>query len=472
MTTLADLITPQTQASIFQTMLGQYQLQGFLVQSWQPFGVERTRLMAFSAALASVSGTYIPQAAAGGFLDYAAPAWLQLTAAELYNIAYNVATATQGNITATAVTGTGAYSIPAGQLIVVFGASGRRYMNTAAVTILAGPSTTVIPVTAEFTGAAYNDPSSSGAITLATPLPGVTLTNVAGNYSVVTVLGSGTGGITISGVPIGPHNVVVRADTTGAAAVVSWSYSIDGSPFVSVGVTASAAIGATGIVVALADGATPTSFTAGMTLSFSSPGTWVTSQGADQESPVALAQRCRNRWSSLSPIPTNSLYQLLATSTPTVGAQVTQVVVVPDSVINNQVNIVIAGPAGALPASIIAAVQSYINPRVPITDKPVVVSPSSFAITLAGLVTVSASQRVAAQNAILVAITNYVAGIGINGTLRISALVEQIMLVPGVVDVSGVTINGVAANVTLGSSTTFVLPAQPTLALSYVTTSP
>jgi uncharacterized phage protein gp47/JayE len=151
---------------------------------------------------------------------------------------------------------------------------------------------------------------------------------------------------------------------------------------------------------------------------------------------------------------------------------VTQVVVVPDSVINNQVNIVIAGPAGALPASIIAAVQSYINPRVPITDKPVVVSPSSFAITLAGLVTVSASQRVAAQNAILVAITNYVAGIGINGTLRISALVEQIMLVPGVVDVSGVTINGVAANVTLGSSTTFVLPAQPTLALSYVTTSP
>jgi uncharacterized phage protein gp47/JayE len=470
-TTLNDLVTPQTQTQIVATILGQLQLQGFPVQSWPVGGVERTRIMAFSYALANMSGSYVATAAAGGFLDYATPGWLQLTAAELYNVAYNAATATQGNITATAVTGAGPYTATAGNLIVVFGASGRRYINTGSVTVPAGGSVT-FPVAAEFAGAAYNDPSSSGAITLATPLPGVTLTNVAGNYSVVTVLGSGTGGITISGVPIGPHNVVVRADTTGAAAVVSWSYSLDGSPFVSVGVTASAAIGATGIVVALADGATPTSFTVGMTLSFSSPGTWVTSQGADQESPAALAQRCRNRWSSLSPIPTNSLYQLLATSTPTVGAQVTQVVVVPDSVINNQVNIVIAGPAGALPSSIIAAVQAYINPRVPITDKPVVVSPSSLAVTIGGGVTVSTSQRQAAQNAILVALTNYVASIGINGTLRISALVEQIMLVPGVVDVSGVTINGVAANVTLGSPSTFVLPAQPTLALSYVTTSP
>ena len=477
MTTLADLITVQTPQTISGYMLGYLASVGFPVQSWQPGGAERTRIMAFATATADISGNYIPQAAAGGFLDYASLPWLQLTAAELYNLVYNPATQTVGTVAITPVAGAGPYTYSPGQLIAVFAASGRRYINTGSGTIAAGPATTNVTFAAELTGSAYNDssnanPNAGALITLATPLPGVTLNNPAGTFSPVSVLGSGTGSMTAGGTSLYPHQVIARADTTGAAAVFSWSYSLDGAPFVSYGIGNAVNLGGTGINLTFTDGATPASFVAGMTLSVQSPGSWITSQGTDVESAVLLAQRCRNRWASLSTIPTNGLYQLLATSTPVVGGQVTQIVVQPDAFINNQVNIIVAGPAGVLPVATVAAIQAYISPRVPITDKPVVLSPSTLLVTIGGLVTVSASQRASAVAAIQVALTNYVAATNINGTLRIAAIIDAVMNVTGVVDVSGVTINGAAVNLVLGSATSFVLPLIQPLALGYTTVAP
>jgi uncharacterized phage protein gp47/JayE len=73
------------------------------------------------------------------------------------------------------------------------------------------------------------------------------------------------------------------------------------------------------------------------------------------------------------------------------------------------------------------------------------------------------------QQAIALALQNYTNGAGINGTLRVSTVVELVMLITGVIDISGVTINGVAANLTLGSSTTFVVASGPAINFSYVT---
>ena len=467
MTQLADLLVVQAQDQIFQTMLGVYQGAGFPVQSWQPFGVERTRLMAFSAALADISGTYIPQAAAGGFLDYASTNWLRLTAFELYNLAYNAASQTQGNVNVTVAAGAGPYVYTAGSLIIAFGGTGNRYINVNAGTLTTGSN--VVLFGAEFSGAKYNDASNAGAITLVTPsLPGVTLDNIAGPFSVVSMTGAGTGSITPSGATTS-HQVVVRFDTSGNVGEAAWSYSLDGSPYASVGITSSALMGSSGILVTLANGAIGVSFVEGDTFTFTSPGTWVTIVGTDDESSTALAQRCRNRWGTLSPIPTNSLYATLVTSTPVYGAQVAQYVISPDSVINNQVNIVVAGPTGALPGSAVAAIQAYVNPRVPITDKPVVVSPSTLAVVIAGSVTVSVSKYAAVVNAITIASNQLVAAVGINGTLRLASI-EQAIMNAGATDVSGLTINGVAANLTLGSSSSFVLPLIQPLALSYVTT--
>lgn len=561
MTTLADLQTPQTQQYFFNVLLGVYKSQGFPVESWQTGGTERTRLMAISTALADLSGAYIPDAAGGGFLDYASLSWLQLTAAQLYDILYFQATQTVGTMIATAASGAGPYTVAAGQLNAVFGDSGRRYKNISDVTIPNGGSVS-FSVQAEFAGSTYNDPSNSGVITLSSPsLPGVTITNPATPFTAVNVIGAGTGTLTLVGlpeytitiacstlgalgtaqftfalnggtpsaavtssttwqttgytvpgtnttlyfaagsyttsdayfvntngavthtsgsgpaaptftaIPLFPHLVVVRIDASadGSASTTSWSYSVDGQPFVSFGIGPAVDLAGTGINVTLTDGAPGVSFATGMTLTFSTPASWISSQGTDNESAVSIANRCRNRWATLSPIATNSLYQTLVSNTPTYGPQVTQMIIATDSVINDQVNIVVAGPQGALSALAVSSIQAYVGPRVPITDKPVVTTPATLPITLGGTLTVSASQLAAAQAAVTVAMDNYVQGVGINGTLRIAAIIEQVMLVAGMVDATGITINSVAANLPLGSTTSYVLPGEITLGFTWVT---
>lgn len=470
--TLAQLLVPQTIEQIFQDLLGFYQANGFPVQSWQPGGTERTRLMAFATGLLDISAQYIPSLASGALLDYAEllenPDWLRLLALNNFEIPYNKANFTIGTIKLTDG-GNGPYTFAAGDLIAVFAATGKRYINTNGDTL---PHNGTVNVTfhAEFAGASYTDPSNSGSISLATPLPGVTLTNPAGNYTDVAHVGSGTGTLTLGGSPVGAHQVSVRIDSTGAAGVASWSYSLDGKPYVSEGaVTTDANLGGTGISVTLTNGVSGTSFVLDDTYLFNTPGSWITQQGSDDESSPALAERCRDRWSTLSPIPTNSFYELIATSTPTVGSQVTQVKVLTDPVINNKVLLLVAGPEGALPVDTIAAIQSYINPRIPETDLAIVVSPSTLDITIAGNVTVTASQFTAASNAITTAITNYVNASGINGTIRLAKIIDLIMNTSGVIDTDTITINAVAANLTLGSSTSFVIANFLALSLAYTT---
>lgn len=470
MTALADLLAPQTVTQIFQILLGVYQAAGFPVQSWQPFGTERTRLMAIATAINDISANYVPQLAAGGFTGYADGDWLRLLAAQLYAIDYNPASFTVGNITLTNVS-SNAYTITAGQLKATFGASGRSYINNEGGTLSAS-DTLVLSFTAEFPGQAYSDPSSSGALTLTTPLPGVTLTNPAGDYSDVAQVGAGTGTVVPSGTPVGPHQVIVQIDSSGAAGAAAWSYSLDGAPYVSIGSEVSASdLGGTGIDITLTDGISGTSFVAGDTYLFTAPGSWITAQGADIESDASLTLRCNNRWSTLSNIPTNGFYELLAQSVPGVGAQVTQVIVLPDSVINNKVNIIVAGPLGALPVDTVTDIQDYITPRSIGTDWPVVVSPTTLDITIAATVTATGAQLIAAQSLIEDAVAAYILGIGINGTIRIAGLIDVIMDVAGVVDVADVTINGSASNVTLGSSTTFVVPSLQPLDIAYVVAS-
>lgn len=477
-TTLDDLLTPLTVEEIFQLLLAVYQSNGFPVQSWQTGGVERTRLMAMSTALLDVSSNWLPDITAGGFLDYATGDWLKLLAKQMYNIDFNPATFTVGNITlSTVASAAGPYNYTAGQLIAVFAATGNRYINTTAGT-LAASTANVVEFRAEFAGADYNDPSSSGSISLVTSLPGVVLTNPAEDYSDVAHVGSGTGTIALSGTPVGPQQVLIVIDSTGASTVASWSYSINGGVLTSAGAVGSYTnLGGTGIDLILTNGLTGTSFVEGDTYLFSTPGSWITTQGADEEttepaSTNALATRCRDRWATLSPIPVTNLYEELVLSTPDVGSQVTQVIVLPDTVINNKVNIVVAGPEGALPVDTVADIQEYVEARVPITDLPYVVSPGSTPITVVATVTCSAALLSSVQSAITVALDNYIAGVGINGTIRLSTIVDLIMEITGVIDIDVVnmTINGSGENLTLGSSSTFyVAAASPTLTISYIT---
>lgn len=472
MSTLADLVTTQSATQIFQSLLAQYQAAGFPTQSWQTGGTERTRLMAIATVLADVGANYVPTIASGAFLDIASTAWLRTTAQQLYGIDYNKATQTVGNITLTNAS-TNNYTITAGTLIAAFGLTGNRYVNTTGG-VLSASSTLTLSFRAEFAGASYADPSSSGSLSLVTPLPGVTLTNPASSYTAVTHVGGGAGTVTPSGSPVGNHYVVITITSTGDPGVATWTYSIDGAAAVNAGNASSATnLGGYSINVTLTGVGTGFSFVSGETYTFGCPGSWITSTGTDDETNAALIARCKARLPALSSSPTKSYYYLQATSEPTVGYQVTQVIVVPDSVINNKVNVVVAGPAGALPGATVTALDAYLKARAIGTDYPVVSTVGSQSVTLAGTITVPVASLSAAQTAIQTAMSSYVsvAGIGINGTVKLSVVIEKIMAIVGELsgDVSGVTINGAAANLVIGTSSTFFAPSLQPLGFSYVT---
>jgi hypothetical protein len=486
MATLTALLQQLTPAQVAQILLTYYQAAEFPVTAWEQFGTENTRVQAISTAISDALANYIPAIAGGSLLDFAPnfPGWTALTAQEVYNLAINAATFTTGTIVATNTSGT-AYSFsPSSRLKMTFAASGNSYFSTGSGTIPAN-GTLSTPVVAEFAGSSYSDPSNANpsngnplALTLTTPLPGVWINNPSTNYSPITHTGSGTGSLTLSGSPTGSHSVVIIVTATNTSAPASLSYELDGAAAVAIGNVSSVTnLAGIGINITLVNGGSGTSWVNGDTYAFTTPASWITSQGANLETDTALATRSRNRWASLSPIPTSSLYALLAQSTPNVGSQVTQVFVVPDSTINNKINIIVAGPGGILPSPTITTIQNFINPFSRLTDNPVVQSPTTTPITIAATIYGAASQADAIRNAATTAYNNYVASISVNGTLKLSQI--EALTVPnpltntggiqGVTDIQNLTINGVASNLTLGTPTTFVLPAYPpTLNISYV----
>lgn len=466
--TLQQLLIPADRDAVLAIMLGVLQSFGFNTTAWQPGGTDRTRFAAIATAIAQVSSTYVADIAAGGFLDYATGTWLQLLAQQLFNINFLPATRTIGSMVL--ASGPAGYTIQPGEVTATF-PSGNRYINTSGGA-LAVNSTLTLTFQSEFansssTGFNYVDPSNSNP-TLVNALPGVTITNPAGTYSTVAQTGSGTGTLTLTGSPGTFHAVVIAINSTGTSSTAAWSYSLDGAPFVNAGSSSITNIGGSGINIALTDGAINPSFVQLDQYDFVCPGTWVVQQGVDVESDTALAGRCRNRFATLSAVPTLGCWELWATSVPNAG--VTQVEVIQDSVINNRLNIIIAGPGGALPPASTSAVQAYLSARAGITDLPVVISPTPQTITYAANILVAVNQLEAAEAAIATALVDYNDSVGTNGTLRISAITKAITEVAGVIDVTGITVNGFDANLTLGSDTTFVIPsASPVLQLIYAT---
>jgi hypothetical protein len=448
MATLAELLSTMTVTEIFENLLAVYSGNGFPVQSWQVGGVERTRLMAFATALADISGNYIPTFTAGGFLGYATGDWLRLLTEQNYLLPYKQAQRTRGIIILTNVS-TQPYTIAAGDLIAAFGASGNRYINYTGNTL---PASSQIGLLweAEFAGSQYNDPSSSGNLTLVTPLPGVSISNPAAQYEVEPTVKVGTGSLILGGSPVGTHSVRLRIDATAGSAPVALSYSIDGAPYVFAGIVSSLTnLGGLGIDVTLEEGVSGTSWAQGDIHAFHTPGNWIFNQGTDDETDAALTARARARWSSLSPVPVSNFYHLLVTTMPGTGQQVTTVIVQPDTVVSAQVNIVVAGPFGVLSPSAIAEIQEYVTARVPGTERAVVLSPTIRSVTIAGAITCKATLVESVQAGVETALINYIDSVGINGTVRIAAIIDVIMDVEGVVDVTGITINGVAANLIL-----------------------
>lgn len=473
--TLASLLQTMTFDQALQLVLAYYQKQGFPTSSWQDFGADLTRAQAIATVIVDVVTNQIPSIAGGTLLDYAPnfPGWTELTAQQFFNLAANGAVQATGNMLATNASGSAYSYTDTNPILFAFSDSGDRWKSTGSGTIPAH-GTLTIPVIAELPGAKYNaDPSNSGSINVVTPsMPGVTVTNPSTAYTAPIHTGSGTGTLTLGGAPALAHTVVIIVTATAAGIPATVSYSLDGAAAIPLGTVSSVTnLGGTGINITFVNGASGFSWVNGDTYQFSTPASWITSQGADLESDVSLAGDCRNQWSTLAGPPTGSLYAYLAKRTPGVGAQVTQCFVITDSVINNKINVVVAGPGGVLPAPTITLIQNYLTPRARGCDNPVVQSPTTAPVVIAATITALASQLALVQATVNTELLNYIASLPVNGTIELGEIIALIRDTTSVtrVNVASVLINGVAADLTLGSPTTFTLPAYPpTLNLSMV----
>jgi uncharacterized phage protein gp47/JayE len=180
MATLAELTAGRTYAEMRQQLFDELAAAdpSFPVTSWREGDVARTLTEIDAKSLSELS-LLIAAIAAGGYRTTAKGAWLRLLARENYDLEFNAAQVTAGDVVLTDAGGAGPFTITPGQLWFA-SASGLRFQSANTDNLLLPQGGTVaVPVRAESPGAAFN--VANGTITtMLTPLPGVTCSNPAG----------------------------------------------------------------------------------------------------------------------------------------------------------------------------------------------------------------------------------------------------------------------------------------------------
>ncbi len=187
----------------------------------------------------------------------------------------------------------------------------------------------------------------------------------------------------------------------------------------------------------------------GLTVNNPDPGSgsWVTSSGTDAESDVDLALRCMERWPTLGEAgAVAGTYDLWAKAA---DGTVTRTKVFADGTVAGQVDVYVAGAAGALSGGVVAAVQDYIDQRVPLCVSALVLSPTNHAITIAGDVYVAAAMLATATAAVATALDELASTTEIGGTFYFSQLEAAIQDVSGV---RNVELSSPVADVVLGAT--------------------
>ncbi len=478
--TLAQLRTKQTEATIAARLTAALGSAGLPVADWAPIeqgGIELTVVSAVAGALASILGPKLVKVAEGRFLDLAEGPWLTQYAKSRYLLDRGAATYTIQNIRLTSSVGD---SFQAGDLWVA-GAGGNRYRSIDAVTLVAGQPKD-ISFQAENPGSAYADVAETVTKLITAPA-GLTARNVRpSEFAAAQLSGFSSGKVT--GAFVNPavrptfDSVTVRIDTPGQVGAALFSYSLDGGqtwPVTGVPAAPSVVVGGSA-VLSFSNGIAP-SFIQGDLFTLL-VGDAILQRGADEESDVALRDRCRDRWATLSDVPTDGLVTLwchLASpevSTVRVGADPNR----PGGIL-----VVVASASGPASPQARLAVQEYVAARlrgyqgVPApTDPTVGGSPEEHAlcssatpreIQQTGLVSVPRSKLATVQVEADRLWAAYLATVEIGGVVRATELVQAIMDA-GATDVSDVMLGLPLlpmTNVALAPSEVAVLAAGASL---------
>jgi len=195
-------------------------------------------------------------------------------------------------------------------------------------------------------------------------------------------------------------------------------------------------------------------------------GTWITTQGVDEESEEAMRTRGQARWPSLGSdtAAPEDVFDLWAR---TASAQVTRTAIAASPTVPGEVDIYLAGPSGAVSGGVITTVQDYIDARTGLTNSANVIAGSNVAITVTATVTYDSTQTTvpAIQSAITTNLTAFIQSHPMGkdgaGTVKVylDEIREQITAVPGVRSASPLSSPATDTALTTGQ--------VPTLTLSF-----
>jgi hypothetical protein len=491
--TLAQLLVAKSSDEREAQLLAYLNAIGFPVTDYYPGSVGRTIQKLITVGLVDFDNL-VPQIASGGFLGpfkigdktYPTRDWLELLAAEIFQIIPAPATYTRQRVSLWCQAGTGPYTITVGQL-TARSRFGGRYSNITGGVVPSGGAKLRLDFQAESPGALFNQDIAGTIVELVTPLPGLLISNEALSFGGLDSAGraarngTGTGTVTpqetVSGVaPTGTRRFTLTILTAGQVTTATASLFIDDGQVqstVSVAPLPASLVVGNGVTLAFANGGQNPSFLVGDLYTFQTPGSPIINAGVDVESDDSLRARCRGRWPSLSAIPTEDRHiAWVRQASIDNGYGVTKISARASVTIAGQTDVLVATSAGAVPGGVVAALQSYINAREGITDLGNVQSAVNKNVTAGGTVTARTSTALAAKLGAKANWEAYIAALPIGGdtpdaVVRLAEL-EQAIMDAGAVDVSGLTLNGVSANLVLAITEVAVAANSIDSALTWV----
>ena len=476
--TLQDLLTPRNRATIEAILMAALQeapIEGmpgvsFPVTDWLPGSFERTTLKMIATGYVDREDV-VAMITAGGFLDLAAQVtdadgnlvegWMELLAAQNFNITRGEATCTKQMLVLTCTAGPGPYTRAAGEIIAYAPATGNKYFNVAAVTIPDGGSVALV-FQAETAGLGYND-SAGSILGLVTPMPGVSVNNPTTVAGVPTSFLTGTGTIEVISITIttSPRTVHLYCTASGRLDDSSAKFTCtvyQGTQVTTTGPFVASSTFAQGdLTIGLTDGASGTqSFNVGDDWIVGVPGTPLLQAGADKEPLDLLAKECRARWPSLASLPTVGRFEgwVLACSKAN-GLGISKTKPTPSIDVAGIENVYIAGSTATATPEQVATVQAYIDDRVSQIEGAAVIAAQAYPVVLGGTVKCRRGTTSAVKAKADLAWAQYLAAMPIGGSEPegkvLLAELEQALMDAGAYNVSGLTLGGVAEDVVLAA---------------------
>jgi len=466
------ILAPPADADIKEKLLSVLRgIQGFPVTDWHVGGTTRTYVELEAVALSDLLQSALPgmfgAVYADGGSDAATRDWLTIVAKKLYNLTRSPAVVAVQNLTLTCDGSHGPYTITAGTFWAKSPITGNRWVAKTGGTLNTG-STLTISIAAEQPGSQYKD--AAGTITqLLAPLPGVTISNAAADFTTPVLTGSSTGTVTPSrtsgGTPPTPTSFLLRIDAAGQVTAGAWSYSTDGGlTWTSAGTIVASYALPGGTTVAFANGAGTPSFAAGDVFAFATPGTAITTIGQDQEADVPLSGRCVARWPDLSVVPPSRYIKWAKAA----SANVTRVRLEEDPSYLGKLYLTLAGVAGAVSGGDVTAVQTYVDKLTPTGRILIARAATTHQITATGTVVVPRGRKAAIQAAAQIAWQAYVNSTDIGGIVQVSDLIRTIMDA-GAIDFTSPALTGGSPNVSLSSTEVAILNTSTPLLANQLT---